>query len=81
MYHSVMSCLRLLGPSCHTSLGACSCSLSTSCSSEAHFHVGSERGRLGVKSHITRVMKIDWIVCVDALPDEVQAAPVAVVEG
>ena len=59
MYHSVMSCLRLLGPSWNTSLGECSASLSSSCSRVAHFHVGSELGRLGVKSHITRVMKID----------------------
>ena len=59
LYHSVMSCLRLLGPSCNVSIGACSCSLSSSCSRVAHFHVGSELGLLGVKSHITRVMKID----------------------
>jgi hypothetical protein len=60
LYHSVMYCLRVLGTSWGTtSRGTCSCSLSSSCSRVAHFHVGSAKGRLGVKSHITRVMKID----------------------
>ena len=60
LYHSVMSCLRGMGPSCHTSLGACSCSLSNSCSTVVHLFVGSTLGRLGVKSHITCVMKNRW---------------------